>query len=125
MLCAIYHVFEESITLLGFFFSSRRRHTRLQGDWSSDVCSSDLVACTCPTCSLAPAMAVAVALWAALGGKSARAPLPFGTLSCWPVLGAGPHAMAIFSRGGFPGGSAMAGGAAGAGGREEGVVGER
>src|SRR5256885_8767278 len=25
------------------FFSSRRRHTRLQGDWSSDVCSSDLV----------------------------------------------------------------------------------
>src|SRR5256885_10380749 len=29
------------ITLI-FFFSSRRRHTRLQGDWSSDVCSSDL-----------------------------------------------------------------------------------
>src|SRR5688500_20245459 len=28
-----------------FFFSSRRRHTRLQGDWSSDVCSSDLVFC--------------------------------------------------------------------------------
>src|SRR5205807_4235189 len=27
---------------LYFFFSSRRRHTRLQGDWSSDVCSSDL-----------------------------------------------------------------------------------
>src|ERR1022692_568389 len=26
-----------------FFFSSRRRHTRLQGDWSSDVCSSDLI----------------------------------------------------------------------------------
>src|ERR1022692_4425568 len=29
-----------------FFFSSRRRHTRLQGDWSSDVCSSDLDAAT-------------------------------------------------------------------------------
>src|SRR5256885_3861768 len=29
---------------LFFFFSSRRRHTRLQGDWSSDVCSSDLCA---------------------------------------------------------------------------------
>src|ERR1022692_406683 len=28
--------------LVFFFFSSRRRHTRLQGDWSSDVCSSDL-----------------------------------------------------------------------------------
>src|SRR5688500_19759112 len=27
---------------VGFFFSGRRRHTRLQGDWSSDVCSSDL-----------------------------------------------------------------------------------
>src|SRR6266571_1913137 len=25
-----------------FFFSSRRRHTRLTCDWSSDVCSSDL-----------------------------------------------------------------------------------
>src|SRR3954466_12971712 len=26
-----------------FFFSSRRRHTRLSCDWSSDVCSSDLM----------------------------------------------------------------------------------
>src|SRR5499425_453772 len=26
-----------------FFFSSRRRHTRYIGDWSSDVCSSDLM----------------------------------------------------------------------------------
>src|SRR5688500_19768044 len=31
-----------TIYFLVFFFSSRRRHTRLQGDWSSDVCSSDL-----------------------------------------------------------------------------------
>src|SRR5205807_4711825 len=31
------------LCVLYFFFSSRRRHTRLQGDWSSDVCSSDLV----------------------------------------------------------------------------------
>src|SRR5256885_5773150 len=30
------------VFVLFFFFSSRRRHTRLQGDWSSDVCSSDL-----------------------------------------------------------------------------------
>src|SRR5690348_11914893 len=28
--------------LFVFFFSSRRRHTRWTGDWSSDVCSSDL-----------------------------------------------------------------------------------
>src|SRR5258707_11480823 len=29
-------------SLLFFFFSSRRRHTRYWRDWSSDVCSSDL-----------------------------------------------------------------------------------
>src|SRR5256884_4005626 len=29
-----------------FFFSSRRRHTRCSRDWSSDVCSSDLVVIT-------------------------------------------------------------------------------
>src|SRR5438045_9628348 len=29
-----------------FFFSSRRRHTRCLSDWSSDVCSSDLVPLT-------------------------------------------------------------------------------
>src|SRR5690606_12992197 len=28
---------------LTFFFSSRRRHTRFSRDWSSDVCSSDLI----------------------------------------------------------------------------------
>src|SRR5437764_14147303 len=28
--------------MIFFFFSSRRRHTRYIGDWSSDVCSSDL-----------------------------------------------------------------------------------
>src|SRR5437762_5393511 len=30
------------VSILFFFFSSRRRHTRYIGDWSSDVCSSDL-----------------------------------------------------------------------------------
>src|SRR5699024_11584050 len=39
--------FAISDTLLGplstFFFSSRRRHTRSKRDWSSDVCSSDLI----------------------------------------------------------------------------------
>src|SRR5437764_15334786 len=30
------------LSLFVFFFSSRRRHTRYIGDWSSDVCSSDL-----------------------------------------------------------------------------------
>src|SRR6266481_3440034 len=31
-------------SILSFFFSSRRRHTRWNCDWSSDVCSSDLPA---------------------------------------------------------------------------------
>src|SRR5699024_11217788 len=31
------------VFLIAFFFSSRRRHTRSKRDWSSDVCSSDLV----------------------------------------------------------------------------------
>src|SRR2546430_3901432 len=34
MCLTLYHCF--------FFFSSRRRHTRFDCDWSSDVCSSDL-----------------------------------------------------------------------------------
>src|SRR2546427_1233291 len=40
-------IFSPSIThfcmsIFCFFFSSRRRHTRFDCDWSSDVCSSDL-----------------------------------------------------------------------------------
>src|SRR5256885_5800212 len=49
-----------------FFFSSRRRHTRLQGDWSSDVCSSDLAVFRLPP-------------GAGSGGRPAsRFPLPHG-----------------------------------------------
>src|SRR5437867_6998267 len=33
-----------------FFFSSRRRHTRSYGDWSSDVCSSDLPRVSAASC---------------------------------------------------------------------------
>src|SRR5690242_21908789 len=33
----------ECLFICFFFFSSRRRHTRLTCDWSSDVCSSDLL----------------------------------------------------------------------------------
>src|SRR2546430_7498729 len=35
----------EELLYVFFFFSSRRRHTRFDCDWSSDVCSSDLSAC--------------------------------------------------------------------------------
>src|SRR2546427_8503410 len=48
---------------LFFFFSSRRRHTRFDCDWSSDVCSSDLTPAsgplgpvTTPPISLSPAL---------------------------------------------------------------------
>src|SRR5207248_7774105 len=40
-------------SFLFFFFSSRRRHTRSYGDWSSDVCSSDLPHGSCPSCGTA------------------------------------------------------------------------
>src|SRR4051812_49546027 len=36
-------IFRSLRYLCHFFFSSRRRHTRLTCDWSSDVCSSDLI----------------------------------------------------------------------------------
>src|SRR5439155_18775854 len=39
-LCYMVYLF---MFLFFFFFSSRRRHTRWPRDWSSDVCSSDLV----------------------------------------------------------------------------------
>src|SRR6266571_2622125 len=35
-------VFVETAVRMTFFWSSRRRHTRLTCDWSADVCSSDL-----------------------------------------------------------------------------------
>src|SRR5260370_15576599 len=34
---------KEDVIIFDFFFSSRRRHTRFKCDWSSDVCSSDLL----------------------------------------------------------------------------------
>src|SRR5699024_12151623 len=37
------HVHRVSVDSFVFFFSSRRRHTRSKRDWSSDVCSSDLL----------------------------------------------------------------------------------
>src|SRR5438876_10835225 len=41
-----------------FFFSSRRRHTRWTGDWSSDVCSSDLVYFTAGDVEVGPGKCV-------------------------------------------------------------------
>src|SRR5262245_64034550 len=38
-----FSAFSASLSFFLFFFSSRRRHTRCLSDWSSDVCSSDLI----------------------------------------------------------------------------------
>ena len=46
-----------------FFFSSRRRHTRFTSDWSSDVCSSDLLVFEIIAVVVDP---VPVKLWVAL-----------------------------------------------------------
>src|SRR5688572_15823327 len=36
-------IYKSLVFFFFFFFSSRRRHTRFDCDWSSDVCSSDLL----------------------------------------------------------------------------------
>src|SRR5690348_3821978 len=41
----------EQLLIGMFFFSSRRRHTSWTGDWSSDVCSSDLTCASARRCS--------------------------------------------------------------------------
>src|SRR5256885_10484018 len=53
-----------------FFFSSRRRHTRLQGDWSSDVCSSDLL-----VTAIAPGASVAMRLTTLVAAVSSNCTL--------------------------------------------------
>src|SRR5688572_32811588 len=62
--------------MLFFFFSSRRRHTRFDCDWSSDVCSSDLgmlarTKTACPRTSAYPALDL-FALTAHTGGLGER-----------------------------------------------------
>src|SRR6266487_2000644 len=47
-----------------FFFSSRRRHTRWTGDWSSDVCSSDL---GCPSANRKSSHRAARSIWQQFG----------------------------------------------------------
>src|SRR5256885_11692939 len=61
---------------LVFFFSSRRRHTRLQGDWSSDVCSSDLN-------SMKLKLAIVVALLVVCARGIAQEPKQF--IFAWPL----------------------------------------
>src|SRR5438477_7248574 len=56
-----------------FFFSSRRRHTRLTCDWSSDVCSSDLNGCmTAVKAWFAPSWSYTHCFWASVAARFAR-----------------------------------------------------
>src|SRR5204863_1724453 len=55
-----------------FFFSSRRRHTRSLRDWSSDVCSSDLL------CQTSPAKQFSGAAAPLCSVRSPRDSRPFG-----------------------------------------------
>src|SRR2546427_2969911 len=60
-----------------FFFSSRRRHTRFDCDWSSDVCSSDLMIRRPPRSTLSPIQAQAIP--AVLAGHDLLAGAQTGT----------------------------------------------
>ena len=55
-------MFDVFVFFLFFFFSSRRRHTRYIGDWSSDVCSSDLPS-FCPKISTASNPAIVLVVY--------------------------------------------------------------
>src|SRR6266487_2611036 len=67
----------------GFFFSSRRRHTRWTGDWSSDVCSSDLPGTFRPFYDKGTGLGQTT--WPPDGWKHGGAPV-WGWLSYDPVL---------------------------------------
>src|SRR5207248_5197698 len=64
-----------------FFFSSRRRHTRSYGDWSSDVCSSDL----CHANQTAKAARSTPVLFQSRREKMARTEVSSGHQPGWAV----------------------------------------
>src|SRR5258706_1987303 len=99
-----------------FFFSSRRRHTRLVSDWSSDVCSSDLLTARKLTGLALGLAGLALLLGEGLGGIG-KAPLGsllvVGAALSWalgvvlqkrfPVtLAPGPYTAWIMLLGGVP-----------------------
>src|SRR5207249_7184152 len=80
-----------SMSCFFFFFSSRRRHTRSKRDWSSDVCSSDLMLVVI---AMLIAMAIALPLGMLIVERPAlRALSKIGRASCrervWIWVGAG------------------------------------
>src|SRR2546430_5615222 len=74
---------------LDFFFSSRRRHTRFDCDWSSDVCSSDLptnqnCSTKCGTSSAANIIVFAPSRLTSTGSSASLSTTANGTLQKWP-----------------------------------------
>src|SRR5215475_15225376 len=76
-----------------FFFSSRRRHTRFSRDWSSDVCSSDLVVPPPPAWTGAERSTAAVECL--VGGTSPRGPA--GEPTAAPARPRTPRALPVFA----------------------------
>src|SRR5256886_16631023 len=79
-------------------FSSRRRHTRFDCDWSSDVCSSDLVSFAAVRPVRAAGIVYAVALAAACRGGSARKPAAAGVAG--PDTGPPPDTVNLYAAAG-------------------------
>src|SRR2546430_10103209 len=82
-----------AICLVVFFFSSRRRHTRFDCDWSSDVCSSDLGlhravgrrwSSRCATAGMPPEWSGGAARWSSLWPRRSR---PHAARSWLPPCG--------------------------------------
>src|SRR6266480_2500796 len=74
-----------------FFFSSRRRHTRLTCDWSSDVCSSDL---TVPAANTLPSLEVVLE-------KAEYVPIP-ATVPTMPITRTDRSALRVLLLTGAP-----------------------
>src|SRR2546429_3636220 len=72
-----------------YLFSSRRRHTRCSGDWSSDVCSSDLG----PLCAAVVAPLLALLVYALAWGRGRLA--AFFALPAMVALGEASYALYI------------------------------
>src|SRR5256885_2976744 len=97
------------VIVLFFFFSSRRRHTRLQGDWSSDVCSSDLAAPSGQH-GMAGADSGCAATWQALRAAAGDAGVPWLHSASAESLADAQAPMAEIGRGSWRGRGEISGG---------------
>src|SRR5699024_9540377 len=78
-----------------FFFSSRRRHTRSNRDWSSDVCSSDLFVSIYP--DINPAEPLGPSIPERIGFACATAVLAFGGATGDLIIAGAGLALVLFS----------------------------